>query len=85
MSPRENVTEIGDAAARSLRRTPPANTSLMQLRPNTSAQRKTKLLLASFLPDIVKSFLSPDRKTRKQADAKKTKTPTQQPKPHHQK
>ena len=35
-SPCNNVTEIVDAAARNLRRTPPANTSNMQLRPNTS-------------------------------------------------
>ena len=35
-SSRDNVTEILDAAARNLRRTPPANTSIMQLRPNTS-------------------------------------------------
>ena len=34
--PRDNVTEIVDAAARNLRRTPPANMSNMQLRPNTS-------------------------------------------------
>ena len=39
-SPGDNVTEIVDAAARFLSKTPPANTSTMQLRPNTSAQRK---------------------------------------------
>ena len=33
----DNVTEIEDAAARNLRRTPPAKTSTMQLRPNTSS------------------------------------------------
>ena len=40
-SPRDNVTEFVDAAARNLRRRPLANTSKMQLRPNTSSQRKT--------------------------------------------
>ena len=42
-----NVTEIVDAAARNLRRTPPANTSNMQLRPNTSSQRKAQPLFTS--------------------------------------
>ena len=36
-SPRNNVTEMVDAAARNLRRTPPANTSQMQIRPNASS------------------------------------------------
>ena len=48
-SPGDNVTEIVDAAARNLRRTPPANTSTMQLRPNTSSQRKTQPLFTSYL------------------------------------
>ena len=46
-SPGDNVTEIVEAAARSLRRTPPANVSTMQLRPNTSTQRKAQPLLTS--------------------------------------
>ena len=36
-SPPDNVAKIVDAAARNLRRTPPANMSTMQLRPNTSS------------------------------------------------
>ena len=49
-SPPDNVTEIVDAAARSLRRTPPANTSNMQLRPNTSSQKKhNRFLRHTFL------------------------------------
>ena len=43
-SPRHNVTEIVDAAARNLRRTPPANRCNMQLRPNTSSQREAQPL-----------------------------------------
>ena len=39
-SPRDNVTQIMHVTARNLRRTPPANTSTMQLRPNTSTQKK---------------------------------------------
>ena len=54
-SPGDNVTAIVDAAARNLRRTPPANTSTMQLRPNTSSQRKAQPLFTSYLPDIVTS------------------------------
>ena len=65
-SPRDNVTEIVDAAARNLRRTPPANTSNKQLRPNTSTQRKAHPLSTSFLSDIVTSYSSPERKTQKQ-------------------
>ena len=65
-SPGDNVTEIVEAAARSLRRTPPANTSNMQLRPNTSSQRKAQPLFTSYLPDIVTSYISPERKTKKQ-------------------
>ena len=62
-SPRDNVTEIVNAAARTLRRTPPANTSTMQLRPNTSSQRKAQPLFISCLPDIVTNYNSPERKT----------------------
>ena len=43
--PIDNVTEIVDAAVRNLRRTPPANMSNMQLRPNTSSQRKSTTAL----------------------------------------
>ena len=64
-SPGDNVTEIVDAAARNLRRIPPANTSTMQLRPNTSSQRKAQPLFTSYLPDIVTSYNSPERKTQK--------------------
>ena len=52
-SPRDNVPEIADAAARNLKRTPPANTSITQLRPNTSAQRKAQPLSGSNIRDIV--------------------------------
>ena len=65
-SPGDNVTEIVDAAARYLGRTPHANTSTMKLRPNTSSQRKAQPLLTSYLPDIVTSYNSPERKTQKQ-------------------
>ena len=75
-SPVDNVTEIVDAAARKLRRTPPANTSTMKLRPNTSAQRKTQPLFTSYLPDIVTSYNSPERKTQKQSGTKFNTTPT---------
>ena len=64
-SPGDKVTEIVDAAARNLRRTPPANTSTMQLRPNTSSQRKAQPLFTSYLPDIATSYNSPERKTQK--------------------
>ena len=46
-SPGDNVMEIVDAAARNLRRTPPANTSTVQLRPNTSSQRKAQPFFTS--------------------------------------
>ena len=65
-SPRDNVTEIVDAAARNLRRTSPANMSNKQLRPNTSTQRKAQPLSTSYLSDIVTSYNSPERKTQKQ-------------------
>ena len=83
-SPRDNVTEIVDAAARTLRRTP-ANTSTMQLRPNTSSQRKAQPLFTSYLPDIVTSYNSPERKTQKQSGRKFSKTPSGKRKTHHQK
>ena len=59
-SPGDNVTETVDAAARNLWRTPPSNTSTMQLRPNTSSQRKAQPLFTSYLPDIVTSYNSPE-------------------------
>ena len=65
LSPCDNVTEILDAAAENLRKTPPANTSTMQLRPTTSSQRKAQRLFRSYLPDIVTSYNSPERKTKK--------------------
>ena len=83
-SPRDNVTEIVDAAARNLRRTPPANTSNKQLRPNTSSQRKAQPLFTTYLPDIVTNFFSPERKTQKQSGTK-NKTPSGKRKTHHQK
>ena len=84
-SPRDNVQEIVDAAARNLRRTPPANTSTMQLRPNTSAQRKTQPLFTSYLPDILTGYNSPERKAQKQLGTKFTKTPPGKRKTPHQK
>ena len=83
-SPGDNVTEIVDAAARNLRRTPPANTSTMQLRPNTSSQRKAQPLFTSYLPDIVTNYNSPERKTQKQSGAKFHKTHMGKRKAHHQ-
>ena len=84
-SPRDNVAEIVDAAARDFRRTPPANTSTMQLRPNTSSQRKAQPLFTSYLLDIVTSYNSPERKTQKQSGTTFNKTPTGKRKTHHQK
>ena len=84
-SPGDNVTEIVDAAARNLRRTPPANMSTMQLRPNTSSQRKAQPLFTSYLPDIVTSYNSPERKPQKQSGTKSSKTPAGKRKTHHQK
>ena len=84
-SPCDNVTEIVDAAARNLRRTPPANTSTMQLRPNTSTQRKAQPLFTSYLPDILTEYNSPERKTHKQSGSKLNKTRTGKRKTHHQK
>ena len=84
-SPGDNVTEIVEAAARSLRRTPPANTSNMQLRPNTSSQRKAQPLFTSYLPDIVTSYNSPERKPQKQSGTKFSETPAVKRKTHHQK
>ena len=81
--PRDNVTEIVDAAARNLRRTPPANTSTMQLRPNTSSQRKAQPLFTSYLPDIVTSYNSPERKPQKQSGTKFSKTPSGKRRTHH--
>ena len=84
-SPGDNVTEIVDAAARNLRRTPRANTSTMQLRPNTSSRRKAQPPFTSYLPDIVTSYNSPERKTQKQSGTKFTKTLSGKRKTHHQK
>ena len=84
-SPGDNVTAIVDAAARNLGRTPPANTSIMQLRPNTSSQRKAQPLFTSYLPDIVTSYNSPERKTQKQSGTKFSKTASGKRKTHPQK
>ena len=84
-SPGDNVTEIVEAAARSLRRTPPADTSNMQLRPNTSSQRKAQPLFTSYLPDIVTNYNSPERKPQKKSGTKFSKTPAGKRKTHHQK
>ena len=83
-SPRDKVTEIVDSAARNLMRTPPANTSTMQLRPNTSSQRKALPLFTSCLLDKVTGYNSPERKTQKQSEIKFNKTPTGKRKTHHQ-
>ena len=84
-SQRDNVTAIVDAAASNLRRTPAANTFKMQLRPNTSSQRKRQPLVTSYLPDIKTSYNSPERKTQKQSGTKFNKTPNGKRKTHHQK
>ena len=84
-SPRDNVTEIVDAAARNLRRTPPANTSNMQLGPNTSSQRKAHPLFTTYLPDILTDYISPEREISKQSAAKRIKVSTQKRKTYHQK
>ena len=83
--PRDNVTGIMDAAARSLRRTAPANTSQMQPRPSTSSQRKAKPLFTSNLPDILTHYNSPARDISKQSDAKRIKSSVQKRKSPHQK
>ena len=85
LSPRDNITEIADAAAGNLRRTPPANTSTMQLRPNTSSQRKAQPLFTSYLPDIVTSYNSPERKNQKQSGTIFIKILLAKRKTHHQK
>ena len=84
-SPADNVIAIVDAAARNLRRTPPANTSAMQLRPNTSSQRRAQSLFTSYLPDIVTSYKSPERKTQNLSGTKFKKTPAVKRKTQHQK
>ena len=84
-SPCDNVTEIVEATARNIRRTPPANTSTMQLRPNTSTQRKAQPLFTSYLPDIFTSYNSPERKTQKQSGTKSSKTPSGKGKTYFQK
>ena len=84
-SPPDNITEIVDAAARNLRRTPPADRSTMQLGPNTSTQRKAQPLFTSYLPDTLTGYNSPERKTHKQSGSKINKTPTGKRKTHQQK
>ena len=84
-SPRDNVTEIVDAAARNLRRTPHSSTSKMQLQLNTSSQGKTQPLLTSYLPDILTDYNSPEEKVSKQSDAKRIKSSAQKRKSSHQK
>ena len=84
-SPRDNVTAIVDAAARNLRRTPPANTSNMQLRPHTSSQRKAQPLFKTYLPNILTDYNSPERKMSKQSDAKRIKVSAQKRKTPYQK
>ena len=84
-SPRGNVTEIVDAAARNFRRTPPENTSKMQLPPNTSSKRKAQPLFTSYLSDIVTSYNSPERETEKQSRTKSIQLPTGKRQNHHQK
>ena len=61
-SPRNNVTEIVDAAAKYLERAPPANKSKIQSRPNTSSQRKAQPLFTSYLPEILTEYNSPEQK-----------------------
>ena len=65
-------------------RTPPANTPTMQVRLNTSAQRKAQQLFTSFLPNIVTEYNSREKKTKKQPDSKFAKVPTQKPMTYHQ-
>ena len=84
-SPGDNVTEIVDAAAKNFRRTPPANTSTMQLRPNTSSQRKAQPLFTTYLPDIITSYNPPERKAQKPSGTKFSKTPSGKRKIQHQK
>ena len=85
-SPRDNVTAIVDAAARNLRRTPPANASKMQLRPNTSSQREAQPLFTSDLSDTLTEYNSPKRTVQKQSGSKFRKTPSgKRKKTHHQK
>ena len=72
-SPYDNVTAIVDAAARNLRRTPPAKTSNTQLRPNTSSQRKAQPLFTTYLPNTLTDYITPERKMSKQSDAKRIK------------
>ena len=78
-------TEIVHAAARNLRRTPSANTSMMQLRPNTSAQRRTQPLFTSYLSDILTEYNSPEQQISKQSDAERINVSSQKHKPSHQK
>ena len=64
---------IVDAADRNLRRTPPAKTSNMQLRPNTTSQKKAQPLFTTYLPNTLAEYISPERKMSKQSDAKRIK------------
>ena len=56
----------------------------MQLRANTSSQRKAQPLIPSYLPDIVTSYNSPERKIEKHSGTKFIKTPTGKRKTHDQ-
>ena len=84
-SPRDNVTESVDAAARNLRRILPSNTSKMQLRPNTSSQRKAQPLFTSYLPDMLTDYNSKERKISRKSDAKRVKVSPPKRKTPHQK
>ena len=84
-SPCNNVKKIVNAAAENFRRTPPANTSTMQLRPNTSSPRKAQPLFTTYLRDIITSYNSPERRISKEWDAKRIKVSTQKRKTLHQK
>ena len=84
-SPRDNLTEDEDAAPKNFRRKPPANTSNMQLRFNTSSQRKAQPLFTTYLRDILMEYNSPERKISKQSDAKRIKVSTQTRTTLHQK
>ena len=57
----------------------------MQVRPNTSSQRKAQPLFTTYLPDIKTSYNSPERKIQKQSRTNFNKTPTGKRKTHNQK
>ena len=62
-SPRNNVTELVEAAAENVRKTPPQNTFKMQLRPITSSQREAQPLYTSYLTDILTDYNPPNLRT----------------------